>query len=148
MHPPTSLSFVKHIVALFDLCQIECSASTRHDLGEMARFLCELSVCDYFFVTKKPSSIAIAALQTAMDKIDIYRLSPRSRTLLLTAIRDVARLDLHSNEVTECRFHLNEMYMQGCYGGNHENIPDTRGSSPNFVGDMQSSSLPKCVSPP
>ena len=136
MHPPTALSFVKHQLALFELCRIDCSVSTKHDIGELARFLCELSVCDYFFVTKKPSSVAIAALQTAMDNIDYNRLPTRSRAHFLAAIRDVARLDLCSTEVRECRSRLDEMYRQGSYEGHHQDESNERGPSPNFVGDV------------
>lgn len=135
MHPPTALSFVKHQLILFDLCKIDCSTPTRHDIGELARFLCELSVCDYFFVNKKPSSVAVAALQTAMDNIDENRLPTRSKVQFLASIRDVARLDLCSTEVRECRSRLDEMYNQGSYGGHYEDDAHERGPSPNFVGD-------------
>jgi hypothetical protein len=140
MHPPTALGFVKHILALFDLSRIECPSSTRHDIGELARFLCELSVCDYFFVTKKPSSYALAALQTAMDHIGTSRLSPKIKAQFLASIRDVAGLDLCSAEVMECRARLEEMYRQGAYGGQHEEI-EVRGGSPSFVGDVPTDSV-------
>lgn len=133
VHPPTALSFVKHQIALFEQCNVGCSASTRHDIGELARFLCELSVCDYFFVTKKPSAIAVAALHTAMDHIDKNRLPSETRAHYLSTIRNVAGLDICSNEVRECRSRLDDMYRQGCYGGHHE---EERGQSPNFVGDV------------
>ena len=133
MHPPTALSFVKHQIALFEQCNVGCSASTRHDIGELARFLCELSVCDYFFVTKKPSAIAVAALYTAMDHIDKNRLPTETRALYLSTIRDVACLDVSSSEVRECRSRLDEMYRQGSYGGHNEDDRKT----PNFVGDVR-----------
>lgn len=136
MHPPTALSFIKHQLALFDLCKIDCCPSTRHDIGELARFLCELSVCDYFFVAKKPSSVAVAALQTAMDHIDLNRLPQRTRDQFLTSIRDIAKLDIYSAEVRQCRYRLDEMYRQGSYGGQHEEMVEERGPSPNFVGDV------------
>lgn len=123
---------MKHQIALFEQCNVGGSASTRHDIGELARFLCELSVCDYFFVTKKPSAIAVAALQTAMDQIDKNRLPPEARALYLSTIRNVACLDLCSSEVRECRNRLDEMYRQGSYGGHH----DEDRASPSFVGDV------------
>lgn len=136
MHPPTSLNFVKHLLLLFELCNIPCSPTAKHDIGELARFLCELSVCDYFFVTKKPSSIALAALITAFDNIDQSRLAFNTKSQFFSSIDSVARLDLYTNEVEECRSRLDEMYRQGSYGGQHEVMMDERGPSPNFVGDI------------
>jgi len=136
MHPPTALSFVKYQLALFDLCKIDCCPSTKHDIGELARFLCELSVCDYYFVTKKPSSVAVAALLTAMDNIDQMRLPQRTRDQFLSSIRGVARLDINSEEVRQCQYRLDEMYRQGSYGAHHEEMLEERGPSPNFVGDV------------
>ena len=112
-------------------------------MGELARFLCELSVCDYFFVTKRPSSTAIAAIQTAMDHIDRNRLPLRIRTQFLTAIRDVTKLDLNTAEVRECRFRLDEMYRQGSYGGQNETTIEDRGPSPHFVGDLPTNTATK-----
>ena len=134
---------------LCDLYKIDCTISTKHDLGELARFLCELSVCDYFFVTKKPSSIAIAALHTAIDHIDYNRLTPRARSLIYEAIRSMTQLDASSDEVSLCRSRLNEMYRQGSYGRNVEDNNARRGPSPNFVGDVQDDGNmnPKYVTP-
>ncbi len=136
MHPPTALNFVKHLVLLFELCNIPCSPTSKHDIGELARFLCELSVCDYFFVTKKPSSVAAAALLTALDHIDQSRLAYNTKSQFFASIQNVAKLDLQSAEVRECCARLDEMYKQGCYGGQHEEVMEERGPSPNFVGDV------------
>ncbi len=135
MHPPTALNFVKHLLLLFDICKIPCTAASKHDVGELSRFLCELSVCDYYFVPKKPSSIALAALLTAIDNIDQLRLSYNTRSLFFSSIKTIARLDLDAPEVLECRCRLDEMYRQGSYGGQHEDVMEERGPSPNFVGD-------------
>ena len=139
MHPPTALNFVKHLVLLFELGNTPLSPHSKHDIGELARFLCELSVCDYFFVTKKPSSIAAAALLTAIDNIDQSLLSYNTKCQFFESIQNIAKLDLQSSEVRECRARLDEMYRQGSYGGQHEDMMDERGPSPNFVGDLPSS---------
>lgn len=144
MHPPTALTFVRYQLSLFDLCKINCSPTTRHDIGELARFLCELSICDYFYVTKKPSSIAVAAIITAVNNIDPSRLSLKAKTQFLASIRDVAKLEMRSPEVMECRGRLAEMYRQGSYGGlAHEVTPEARVPSPNCVAGIQSYTVTK-----
>ena len=135
MHPPTAISFVKHFVLLLDLCNISHAPTCKHDLGELARFLCELSVCDYFFVTKNPSSIALASLLTAMDNIDQSRLPYHTKSQFFSTIQELTKIDLQSIEVRECRARLDEMYRQGSYGRAHEEVMENR-ASPNFVGDL------------
>lgn len=136
MHPPTAINFVKHYLLFLDLCNISLSPTCKHDVGELARFLCELSVCDYFFVTKKPSSIALASLLTAMDNIDQSRLPYHTKSRFFATIQELTKIDLQSSEIRECRARLDEMYRQGSYGRAHEDLMEERGASPNFVGDV------------
>mmetsp|Transcript_30360 Transcript_30360/g.35349 ORF Transcript_30360/g.35349 Transcript_30360/m.35349 type:complete len:311 (+) Transcript_30360:119-1051(+) len=133
MHPPTSLCLVKHLLYLFDYCNIQCSASTKHDIKELARFLCELSVCDYFFVTKKPSTVAVASLATAIDHIPSSRLHHSIKARFFDCVRNITNIEPESYEVMDCRPRLEEMYKQGA--AQNPEIMEERGPSPNFVGN-------------
>ena len=44
---------------LIQLLPGECNKSLKNDIVEFSRFLSEISICDYFFVGQKASSIAI-----------------------------------------------------------------------------------------
>lgn len=112
VHPPTTLALTRHLIQLLP---IECDRSLRHDIMELSRFLSELSVCDYFFVTRKPSSVALATLMNAMDGMDYVRISKEQRQKFIYNLFTLGHLDCYSDEVHECRTRLREMYHQGGY---------------------------------
>ena len=68
LHPPTYLSFIREMLLL--LQQTKCGHSDYHEIVEISRFLTELAVCDYFFVTRKPSSVALACILNALGCIN------------------------------------------------------------------------------
>jgi len=108
IHPPTSLCLVRHYMLL--LQESGCSAAVAHETKEVARFLTELSACDYFFVTRKPSSIGLAALLTAFDSMDEINLPSQVRQHFLHRVQVVAGVDPYSTEVRECKARLCETY--------------------------------------
>ena len=117
VHPPTPFSFVRE---LMNLLPQEISPPAKHDLNELARFLTELSVCDYYFVTKKPSSIALAALINAIDLQGSRNSYPRIKAQFLQHVIEVG-LDITTDEETVvCYERLREMYIAGGYGPNLE----------------------------
>eukprot|EP00586_Coscinodiscus_wailesii_P002207 CAMPEP_0172491940 /NCGR_PEP_ID=MMETSP1066-20121228/22878_1 /TAXON_ID=671091 /ORGANISM="Coscinodiscus wailesii, Strain CCMP2513" /LENGTH=305 /DNA_ID=CAMNT_0013261265 /DNA_START=85 /DNA_END=1002 /DNA_ORIENTATION=- len=105
VHPPTPQSVVSHLLLMFP--QHVNPESTRR-ITDYATFLTELSVCEYFFVTRKTSSIALAALIVGMDN-DPY-LSPVDRKTFLESVRQVTTIDSNSLEVEECRMNLQMLY--------------------------------------
>lgn len=113
LHPPTYLSFIREMLLLVQ--QTKCSHSEYHEIVEISRFLTELAVCDYFFVTRKPSSVALACILNALGCIhdEIKRDSIYSQ--FTRAIQDIAELDCVKYEVEECRERLHEIYLQGGY---------------------------------
>ena len=113
MHPPTSLAFTRCFIQLLTC---DCAQSVKHGIMEMTRFLTELSVCDYFFVTRKQSSIAVAALMNAMEMTDSSKLSTKQRQQFINDIFVDTHLEYNSDEVIECRTRLREMYHQGGCG--------------------------------
>ena len=68
LSPPTSLAFLVDFIPFMAKVS-PCANLKHHDVSEIAQFLVELSVCDYYFVRKKlkPSSIALASLLNAID---------------------------------------------------------------------------------
>ena len=80
VHPPTAFDFLKHYLQLL---QPSCSGKSQFlddmngsmmimssrltALEDLAAFLVELSVLDYYFVNFRPSTVALAALFNAMD---------------------------------------------------------------------------------
>jgi len=112
VHPPTTLALSRHLIQLLPY---DCSRPVRHDIMELSRFLSELSVCDYYFVTRKPSSIAIASLLIAIDGVDHLRLSTKQRQEFIYNVSSRAHIDCYSDEIVECRTRLQDMYHQGGY---------------------------------
>jgi hypothetical protein len=90
------------------------SLEVRHDLLELARFLTELSVIDYFFVIHRQSSVGLASLLFAMDEIPAVTEQVRKEFLL--EIGKVALFDHESSQVLDCLDRLRLLYAQGGYG--------------------------------
>jgi hypothetical protein len=59
------------------------------EVFEYSRFLTEIAVCDYFFVTRKPFSIALAAVLVAMEQLDRQKFPKITSHRLLEELRAV-----------------------------------------------------------
>jgi len=120
VHPPTPLTQVRHILLLLPpICN---TSSIVHDITELSRFLTELSVCDYFFVTHKFSSIAMAAILTAMEAVEESRLLSQYQSEFLKNVREIAKIDVRNPDVEECRLRIREMYYEGGYYQNNNEV--------------------------
>lgn len=84
----------------------------RHAILELARFLSELSVIDYFFVIHKPSVVALASLLNAME--DIPGAAPAIAAFTVE-VKQNTPLDPSHPAVLECRNRLRLLYAQGGY---------------------------------
>ena len=85
---------------------------TRHEILELARFLTELSVIDYFFVVHRPSVVATAALLNSVENV------PGASSAIGDFAKEIKRvpsLDPSSPDVHECRERLRLLYAQGGY---------------------------------
>jgi len=75
MHPPTALTYIRQILVAVSSKsnQQQRSGSMEGALAffELARFLTELSVCDYFFVTIRPSTVALASIMIAAQEVPV-----------------------------------------------------------------------------
>lgn len=124
VHPPTAYCFGKHLLYL-----LPCSAvavDDRHAILELARFLTELSVIDYFFVIHKPSVVSLAAILNAIEDI------PGARPAISTFYSEVKKctpVDPSHPDVAECRTRLRLLYAQGGYATNTSDRADIRNES-------------------
>jgi hypothetical protein len=112
VHPPTAQLFVKHF--LFFLSFEE------HELHDLAQFMIELSVMDYFFVSYKPSEIAMAALLNSMDRLGHQNTSRMNFPI-------TRFIDIHSPAILACRERLSLIYAQANEQGGMEDSEDTPG---------------------
>ena len=109
MHPPTPILIAKYLGLL-----IPKSVTTISEIIEIARFLTEISVCDYgSFITKKPSSIAIAAVLCGMELVDSKKVSQESFSYFHNRVSSVAGLQSTVPEVLECLAIMLEAFAQG-----------------------------------
>ena len=138
LHPPTSRAFCWEMMRLVSP---DISSRIRHDVGNLAIFLTELSVCDFYFVTRKPSSIAIASI---INAIELYGHKPAGDGSRLTGpkkiepkykihyLQNVVRIGIDiadDDEIIECYERLRDMYIEGGYTPTPEDeddvLPDT-----------------------
>lgn len=130
LHPPTSRAFCWEMMRLVPP---EITSRIRRDIGNLALFLTELSVCDYYFVTRKPSSIAIASIINAIELMGPKKIAPKNNKI--DFLQNVVRIGVdiaNDDEIIECYERLREMYIEGGYtptsedeGEDEENVPDT-----------------------
>jgi len=67
VHPPTPYTFLSYFM------QLSKPTSSAGKTYEMARYFVELSVLDYYFVGKRSSTVAIAALLNAVEDAQVYQ---------------------------------------------------------------------------
>ena len=112
-----------------------CNPNELNEIKELARFLTELSVCDYFFVQYTSMSIGMASLLVAIELIDaIWKIG--SMEAFLIQVSSVAGCDYESMDILECKVRLQETYMHGEFYKQQEPSKD------RSAGDIS----PACVS--
>lgn len=119
VHPPTPFAFCRDLMRLVSG---DISPGARHDVNELSRFMTELSVCDYWFVTKKPSSVALASIINAVELQGPRRIDPRYKVEFLHRVVDIGMDIANDSEIIECYERLREMYVAGGYA------PDLEGA--------------------
>jgi len=132
VHPPTAQLFVKHF--LFFLSVEE------HELHDLAQFMIELSVMDYFFVSYKPSEIAMAALLNSMERLGYKDNSPINNP--------VSRfIDVQSPAIFACRERLSLIYAQANEQGGMDGAEETSPTPEPTVQPPQEPRLQRTISP-
>ena len=97
LFPPTSVAFIENF---FPLISRNCNDgfSKVADSLEFSRFLTELSVCAYPFISAKPSSISIAAI---LYSLEYFGLLEQNRKAFQTLVHEIS-LDVNAPEVVAC----------------------------------------------
>ena len=103
MHPPTPPSFVRNFIIILEIMGFSAAAL---EIKESAGFFTELSVCDYYFTTRKASSTALGAVLIAVDDMSETILPLGSRHIFFQQVQIISRIDPFSVEVQECKKRL------------------------------------------
>ena len=88
-----------------------CSPVIADKIEDLAKFLTELSVGDYYFATYKSSLTGLGALLVALDSTDVPTLPLTVHQNFLNRMQLVSGMDSSSEEIQECKHHLNEIYL-------------------------------------
>lgn len=98
VHPPTPVCFMRQL-----LCFLPPDASPigRYVIIEVTRFISEISACLYKFIKYSPSSMAMAAIMIAMERVDELVLPMWQRHQFISNIKTFTCLDAMSLEVSE-----------------------------------------------
>ena len=120
VRPPTPYAFCRE---LMQLVSSDITPRARKEIAEMAKFLTELSVCNYYFVTRKPSSIALASIINAFELLGPDRVDPRYKVDFLHDLKELYRIggsapDYDDDEINECYELLRETYISRGYNTN------------------------------
>ena len=106
MHPPIALVQSKHLM----FC-LPRHVPRRPDIMEITRFMTEISVCDYFFVSKKESTIALAAILSAFDVIGPTVVREVDRFFFVDTVRRLTGLEPCTPEVYACMDRLKKSFQ-------------------------------------
>jgi hypothetical protein len=100
--------------------------------------LSELGVCDYYFVTRKSSSIGLAAVLVAIEQLDAQKFPKITSHRLLEELRGIYPQEIERiKEIKECKNRLLGLYIAGGYDQQKKEME--RGRSPDAVIDTADS---------
>jgi hypothetical protein len=99
LHPPTAAAFS---VIMLDYLNVDLPSHEVEDLYSNTSFFAELSVCDYFFVTLSPSTIALACILNAMEGM--------MHDADSTVVAKARRLGIPTKDLSAARNRLWELY--------------------------------------
>jgi lipoyl(octanoyl) transferase len=132
VHPPSAFDFCGELI---DSSFTESTPDALNDLQDKARYLTELAVIDYFFVTKLPSSVALAAIMNALE-LTRNQVDPRDKDRFTSRVGQVG-LDASDEEVIQCYTRLRVMYRNNTSEEEEEPEVGGRGQgSPTGVGEL------------
>ena len=103
------MSFVRNWMLLLE--ETDCSSEIVLQIEELVRLLTELSVCDYYFSTRKPSSTGFGAILLAFDCTDETSFPLQVRKSFLDSVLSIFGMDSSSEDVQECKNRLFEIYL-------------------------------------
>jgi len=105
VHGPTVLCFLEHFIALIPTRSIQSNEAWKM-LQHISKQYTELTLGDYYFVTQKPSTVAIAIISTSLKHISPDLLNKTDRLGLFSNIATASRINLSSPEICSARERL------------------------------------------
>ncbi|KAL3806039.1 hypothetical protein ACHAXA_000180 [Cyclostephanos tholiformis] len=109
IHPPTSMSFLSHLLLLLPE---RVSDSSKEEIYAMSRYITELSVCDSSFVDVNPSAVAYSAILNSFDDRRYRRLiSSHVREQFFRAISTHVGLSQDDEHVLRARPKLRRLLI-------------------------------------
>jgi hypothetical protein len=140
LHPPTAAAFA---VLLLDYLMVDLPFNELEDLYSNASFFAELSVCDYFFVTHRCSTIALACVLNALEGMMLDE--------ELIVLDKAQLLGLPKRDLLAARTRLWELYERSEERALHHELrplrpPVTVQSSPTHFGPVVVSPVSSPVS--
>lgn len=86
VHPPTAVCFLRQFLRMLPA---DVGTLTRYVLGEVARFVAEISVCMYQFSVYPASQVTYGGILLAMDQLDHVALPGHQRKAILSMLERV-----------------------------------------------------------
>ena len=113
LHPPTSAAMASlaldHVlVADGNDARLKLSDDDVYEIKDTASFFAELAVCDYFFTTLRPSTVALASILNALEGVLTHE-AGQVTVQVLEAMRPL-EFPMNRQEVTAARNRLWELY--------------------------------------
>ena len=103
VHPPTPVCFMRQMLRLLPP---ETTPISRYMIVELTRFISEISACLYKFVEFAPSSMALASILIAMERVDVANLPVWQRHQFVYNVQTVTHLDSLSPDVVRAQEEL------------------------------------------
>ena len=140
MNPPTALVQAKHLMFV-----LPRHVQRKSEILEITRFLTEISVCDYFFVSQKLSTVALAALYSSFDIIGNSCVSEADKIYFESEVRRLTGLESVTDDVLACMTRMKHSFQQSGFTLSTFDSPNDKGrpedggnSSPVCVADVKS----------
>lgn len=117
VHPPTPIAFCRDFMLLISM---DIPPEMRLEINELVRYLTELSVCDYWFVSRKPSTIAIAAFVCAFEVLGYQRIESRYQDDFLQRLVDHGNSTATDEDIDECCDRLRDIFRTNAANNDEE----------------------------
>jgi|NOAtaT_7_FD_contig_41_5810868_length_1370_multi_3_in_0_out_0_1 hypothetical protein len=127
-HPTSNCSVGSTLANGADRSTTTSSDDTRRqqlhsEMYDRSRFLCELSVCDYYFITYASSSVALASVFVAIDQMNLSNQEMQNYDELLQNVLSWTRMDQHLTEIVHLKKRLDQIYERSSETNSQHNRP-------------------------
>ena len=103
LHPPTPKCILGYMLKLLPSTVIP---SLIRSISALSSFFTELSLCDYYFTTQYPSTVALAAILNSMEILNLSEISSNIHNSFLDQLSVIIDVHYESEEVLEARKRL------------------------------------------